>query len=961
MTGPSWTQVEVDPKYRAQPPEMRAAIRQQFFDNVVKPRLTTESPGTDPAQAQRVFQMFTRETPAKHGDDISAALHGDTGDLPGVDYMSGVPFEPLKSFFAADNDRERYDALAQVYGKTNVGIDPGGRWFVRDKDGKLKTVVGFNSIKNFAAETSAQAPELIGMGVGAALAPETEGLSLVPAVERFAAKAGWERGVPFVLRQVGRLQRLGAAAARPTAGAMGSLVGKLGSEQEKAAEGLFDKSAQEEIRALTQSAVSGYLGDLTARGFSAAGRRLFLEPYSTGLPIINAPSSAMEKAMAVRALREGFHPSVGQARGETGGAALWRYGQGLYDLVSGGAQKRQAQNVAAINRKIDGFLDGLGVPQADRAEIKRRIMDKDFAIGDAVQGIGVPAQEDFAKLGKIVDAEVGRAQTALSAETDRIVSSLGHEEHPLLALDAEKAVAQARAKFGNIANARYEEIWTLGGEPGVMAPTGSLKELANSLWAQIAKTAPETESIDVLEPIPGGGQRLTTQQQPTGREGAPVNTKLDAFKSQVRRVLAMPDEIPIQQFSQLRTDFMNAAEDSTLTAGPEKGRYRAMAGRITDIMRLMEGDKGISGEAAKLLRSTNDWYGAEIAKFDAASLIKLSRTAGERGALRAEDIPSSVIQPGYESTMNQVKSVVGQEMFDRIAARRFEDLKSEAIDSATGMLDPKKLSTTLGKFTKDGFARKVWGSEAGAEIDQLQREARLLGDTGIDPATFKPGSIRESIRAAVARKQANDAFWSKNILGELAAGGTKQEAAVNRVAAMQNLSEIRLVKSYLKADPARWQTVQRLAMQKLLGKAVDVADNPFGQALTGKGFLATLTDTGRDKLTEMFGPEMTEDLFNLAEQVRYVTAKNQNVLAGALRAGTLMFHPLSHLPGLIQTNIEGALMMKPGFIKWITYGLEGDGKFANAVASSFKLAAALAGQQLGRAAFPEPQEYNQGP
>ncbi len=264
----------------------------------------------------------------------------------------------------------------------------------------------------------------------------------------------------------------------------------------------------------------------------------------------------------------------------------------------------------------------------------------------------------------------------------------------------------------------------------------------------------------------------------------------------------------------------------------------------------------------------------------------------------------------------------------------------------------------LGEYTKDGFARKVWGGD-GLAIEKLQKEAAVLGEH-IDPETLTLGTIRESIATAVAKKNMNDKYWSEHLMGELAAGGSRQEKAVERVVDMHTLSDIKQVKAFFGPQSKEFERVRQLAMQKLLQKAMLIPDSPFGTPLEGKGFLTNLTDIGRDKLEEMFGSEITEDMFHLGDMIRYVTAKGGNVLAGALRAGTLMFHPITHLPGIIQTAIEGRLMMKPSFIKWVTYGLEGDSKFAHVVSQTVRLSAYSAGQDLTARAYGPQTEYNVG-
>jgi len=962
LSGKTWPEIEVEPKYRSAPPQVRAQMRMMYFDGVVLPRYQKAyegqkggtGAGISPDQIAALRKQYdaeTRESPLKYDDRMGAIRKTDLGFLPGIDYLTGIPFGDLKGFFEADNDRERYLTLSKKYGKANVGIDPGGRWWVNGKDGKRMAVVGINWLKQAGAEAASEAPEIVGMGVGALAAPETGGASVAPSLERLAAKHGITKGIPFLARQINKTMMLAARAAPQAAGAV---LGKIGQETVKASQGVLDKTVAEEAAAIGKEAAGALFGEAGYRGVSAFGQRFMLDLYAHG-------ATEAEKQLAVRALREGFHPSVAQAR--PGKLPLWRFGQGVYDMVFGGANKREKINYAAINKKLDSYLDSIGIKPEDRAEFKQRVLSKDFEIAEAQKDIGQPIEGVYKKLQTEIEGALDKAQREVSGDISKLAKQIGSTPHPVLAVDLENAIVGTRTQLGKVAGGRYTEIWSMGGDTGLNAPTSLLKQEATQLWERILKTMESEESTSErvwAERVRGGRwETVETKAAPDTAPGTPVNARLDQFKKQVQRILSLPDEVPMQQLAGLRTDFYNIAEDATLTPGVEKSRYRDLADKITATFHAMESHADIPGDAARKLKDTNGWYAREIQKFDAVNVVKLAREAGTTGSVKVEDIPSTIIRPGYESVIQQVRAVIGNDLFDKIAATRFADLKQQAIDPATGKFDPGKFSKVLGEYTKDGFAWKVWGEKNGAAIEKLQKEAAVLGEH-IDPATLTPGTIRESVATAIARKNMNDKFWSDHLMGELAAGGARQEKAIERVVDMNSLAEIRQIKAFFGPESKEFERVRQLAMQKLLGKAIQIPDSPFGTPLSGAGFLTSLTQIGRDKLDEMFGAEITEDMFHLGDAIRYVTAKGGNALAGALRAGTLMFHPIAHLPGIIQTYIEGKVMMKPGFIKWITYGLEGDSKFTHAVAQTMRLAAYSAGQGLAARAYGPQTEYNVG-
>src|SRR5690348_16175956 len=70
----SWTEIEVDPRYRHLAPAQREQFRERFFDTQVLPKLTEKfkvAPSKENIDSfRKAFDKYTRETPAKYGDDM---------------------------------------------------------------------------------------------------------------------------------------------------------------------------------------------------------------------------------------------------------------------------------------------------------------------------------------------------------------------------------------------------------------------------------------------------------------------------------------------------------------------------------------------------------------------------------------------------------------------------------------------------------------------------------------------------------------------------------------------------------------------------------------------------------------------------------------------------------------------------------------------------------------------------
>jgi hypothetical protein len=220
-------------------------------------------------------------------------------------------------------------------------------------------------------------------------------------------------------------------------------------------------------------------------------------------------------------------------------------------------------------------------------------------------------------------------------------------------------------------------------------------------------------------------------------------------------------------------------------------------------------------------------------------------------------------------------------------------------------------------------------------------------------------NLDQSIKAAREVKASYDNFWKENILQELAKGGANKEAAITRLASMSSVGEIKAAKLILK--PQEFERLQQLSMQRLFSMSASTPGSTFTSPFAGKGLTQAIQGIGQDRLEEMFGVETARDLVDLGKTMRYVFSSGQEGagMAGALRAGAFMFHPLSHLPAMVANALEAKLMSTPGFIRWITVGLEGDSKFAQMVYRAHQVAAYEAARGLAAQAMKPPPEYGQ--
>ena len=953
-----WADVEQSEGYRAMPEGKRRAVRERYFNDYGLPNLKAKKPDATPELIESLREKFVvgREAVEKDRPGLRP------GDLPDADYKSGARYGSMVDFYRGENDKERQLALESTYGKGNVFLDPKGRFMVKTgetdpKTGKPRVVAAEGAspdayVADTVAQTQADLPEILGGTAAGLLWPPSR---LAP-----VAATGLKAILP-------RTVRLGERVAQSVPSGLGSMAGESASEAYKGLRGQLAPSPNDVFKRPLTAFAGGLFGDLAFRGLSAAAKHAILDRYAR-------TASQNEKDLADRALREGFLPSVGQARMETGGGpmiAIYRYGQGLADFVFKNNLKRDSINKNATAQKLRGYLDDLGVPDSEKVGFLQRVFEKDSELARIVDDVGVPEMEKYQRLGqlridavneakRLHDVEMGRIEQAAGVTrqqdarnltggvegverglvTQSAMPPLAYPEG-ILAEEVNQQILARRQNLANLAAEEYERVWSMTGLSG---STRGLKEEALRHWEIIAKTADEQTSPRFTVERPGADPYEIRD----GQEGlgTPVAKPLDALRGQVDRILSAPDELPLQELARLRTDFNNMAGDD-LTPAPLKGAFRDFAqsvGRSLD-------DLARGGDpAAQELARVNQWYAGEIGRFDRLSMKRLAQEAGE-GGLKAEQFAGLIIDPRSPTTTFEMREMLGPETFRRIATQRFSEMADSAVDPTTRQIDPGKFVQAFKPyFDKEGqgFVSEVFGTDAARALKRLYEDAGTLKH--LDAKAFMSGDFKGAIEAAEHNKKLLDNYWSQNFLGALTKGGKEMEGALERVGDMSTLGEIRMAKMHFGEESPQWQQLQRFAMQRLLARSVQTPASAADTGMIrGSGMIEVLNGIGDDKMREMFGAEMAADLRHLGRTLQYVTQKGENPLAGALAAGTLMFHPIANLGWLGRTWAEGWLMAKPGFIKWITLGLEGNSEAAQMVQGATRILAQMWGQKTARA------------
>lgn len=217
-------------------------------------------------------------------------------------------------------------------------------------------------------------------------------------------------------------------------------------------------------------------------------------------------------------------------------------------------------------------------------------------------------------------------------------------------------------------------------------------------------------------------------------------------------------------------------------------------------------------------------------------------------------------------------------------------------------------------------------------------------------------SGKQTERALLELKRANS-IYSKGIAkfdDNLIASITKDPSKAGAIdpdllvqAVFKKNSPMRVAKVRKLVSDETWDLVKRKAMGDILKKMASRTDDPRVSIFNGKGLLDSLDSYGKETLVEMFGKDLTNNLYRFGEVMQFSTQKMG--MSGGLVAANIALHPLANLGLLAKLNIMNRFMNSKMGIKWLTEGVKAP-KTRAGVASITRAAllmAMLADQETG--------------
>ena len=828
------------------------------------------------------------------------------GREPGVDYDSGLPLAAEIGYSRADTKEEKKIALQKSFPNGAVKEGKDGTFYVETPDGK-KIAAGEGAFwtKRLPAGLISSAEPLAGMIGGAA--------------------GGAEVGLPFAPFTFGASVPIGAIVGAGIFGAAGKEV----QEQEKKATGYYAKTPQQHLDALNSEALWSAGGEGVGRLLLGAGRA------SRQFPEVLGDQTPETKRLGEESLKVGARPPI---RAVAPGATKSQWMQTFYENVIG--NHREAKNEKALEGQIKTSLkaSGLNDEQVNQAfnnlatgkvdsrafgeEMTKTVKDYKAAQEASISTLNKNMDKVLDEQFKTIEKDIGSPSAALPE---------------MLKTDIETA----RETFSQSASTIYGKVDELAGSEPVV-PTSTIKAQASKIIdmlpakkdvsaEQFAK-AKEDWRKSFLE-----GKLKPGQKPPTAPEKEFLGLIAPGAEGTVRYLrdlTKLEDKITFKQAQNLRSGLNQIGLATDLTPGFDKKVFRDLANSVDGSIK--DGSGGMNPEALSALQKADKFYKDNIKKFKNVMAIKLTREAGQRGAIDPEAVLNLVAKPGYESRLRYIMKMVNPETQKAIVAQDFSHILTKSTNPVTNTINGKSLLKQLAARDKTGEI--LYGKNFGNLKNYAQKLAAKNGDLPVE--SLSPDTFSKTLAEAVKKQDELERFMSKgdNYLATLSKNDFEFNNAVDFV--IQPGKEVRLenaIEFFGEKSPIT-NKLRQQALIKIFGDAAGGSTEPIQKALQGGVLKKELSKYSDRQLNMLFPNGLAGELKNMADVVEfYGKSTAKDTMAAGLAAGVVKHLPIFlYAPVAAWSYAWDGLFRNPRVLRWYGPGLHGDNMATETMNQLFK-------------------------
>lgn len=867
-----WASVASSDAYQALPSDKQAEARNQYFDQVVAPQV----PEAGRSQARTQFEQY------------------DQSIRPKPPSEEGLPFADRAALARADNEHEQRLYLEKRYGKGSVGHSPDGKMYVT-VNGKKYDPQGGGFWSGVGADIVGAAAPTGGAAGGAAMGAEF-GSALGPA---------------------------GAVVGGLAGAGLGAAFGKGVDEVGKGAQGLRDKTPEQEAGTLSHEAEMGVAGEGGGRVLGKVASRLTRGP----LPKFISGTGQKTGEMTESVLDKGARPP---ATSTMPGAKHIQFVEALANKIVGPAKAQQDANAAFAKNEVQNILSSAGVPASHVGAVMDDI-NAESALSTRTAGEHVKSHLEAYQhsLEQSAEKEMADAHKLLDQKMQHLDTLTGRYRTGELGVDAAQGIRMARADFSKQASAMYKKVDRLVGDEALV-PSSQVKREAQSIFESLPKTeataAQPGATSRVAKETPAGGKIFRQETAPgtPGSPGTPIvgDPRLLKVLSDLQK---MPEKVSFREAQELRSSLGQLAEMDDLTPGVSKKR-------LADLQDSMDRAFAAAGvdpkakAARNLLASADSFYRDGIRKFNDVTVNKIVNDMKAGLPPNPETVAKLIVQSGNTSRVLAIKKMLGDKVWGQVIGADFGRMIDAATPTGSATVDGMRL---LGEIDKRGKTFDVvYGPKLGQDLREFA-QAAAVRDQKIAPEALNPSKLKDTLMQYKAGQEKLDEFMKKNYLSELTKPTRSPDDVLHFIVQPGDESRLMQAEKFFGKNSPQMTAIREAALKDMVKRAVvktagsDQATKILSSRIIDKEMGAY---TARQQEI-LFPNGLANDIKTVAREMDFVFGKGEasgKSAAGIVGGGILALPFFARVPIQVVTGLWQTLFAQPGVIRALSVGLKGD-------------------------------------
>ena len=494
--------------------------------------------------------------------------------------------------------------------------------------------------------------------------------------------------------------------------------------------------------------------------------------------------------------------------------------------------------------------------------------------------------------------------------------------------------------------------------------TQGIKKSIEFIKSSLPKVTKETTTKETIGPGLGTREIAGTLEE--------FNTKLPYMKQIVELIEgieAMPNMVDAKQMVLLEKMFRGLKAEGAKESGYitdraidnilkaiDKSFINSKGALENHVGKLSVGEKVTFKEAFSIIKNMNKTRTGTKEMFSDVFVSKMIQDAksGAQGFIEPGDVVNYFVKEGRGKAFLRLLNALPKserEVFKASIARQtFDDALNSSKNNITDSFEGVGFLNAWGKID-DTIKKTLFGANS-KKIDILAKEIAMkngkFSSAEISALlNAEESSLTKLLNQKLTAINEADAKFGKTWVKKLLGDDVEREQVIDYIFRPKSSGRINEAKDFL--GESGWNQFREVAMLKILqGVGSDSTQPGLGAVFNGPAFRKTLDLYGKETLYATFGKELTKELFKFADEVTILTAQHQS---GGLVAANMALLPVRKPVGAARTLLPlkfvANLMNKPGFLKYLTFGIQNPNtrKGAEALARVNALASAQGVQE----------------